>query len=335
MNRTPRELAREPLSDPQPESPDPHLSPSEPYREGHAPVYPEDPPQLNGAEAGSSDTGLERPTPVTSLRRHPRLSVLFCILGLALGGVATLVSPVTYTAESRIAVGGNDLSAQAMPGYALGSQELAASYARYVNNSAAQAGSNPRAGVSVAASPIPESNIIRVEGLAPTPAEAVTACQQAAEALVAQVNAIKAENDPEKVLAQVVQKSQVVAGIQQTVDDSSSAVDRLQATTGVSAPALDRAKAALLQARIDLAAASVQRDALSDRYRGLITESKTGVNLLEVRPAAIVKNDRSSTLQRDAVAGLGLGVLLALIAAVVIDRRRFARSEAGSGAPQA
>ncbi len=335
MKKPPRQLARPPLNRPQPASPNHQPSPAHSYQPSHAPVQTEDPPQPVDAEDGSTNTVLGRPTPVTSLLRHPRLSVLFCVLGLALGGVATLVSPVTYTAESRIAVGGNDLSAQAMPGYALGSQELAASYARYVNNSAAQAGSNPRAGVSVAASPIPESNIIRVEGLAPTRAEAVVACQQAADALVAQVNSIKAENDPEKVLAQVIQKSQVVAGIQQTVDDSSSALDKLQATTGVSGPALDRAKAALLQARIDLAAASVQRDALSDRYRGLITESKTGVNLLEVRPAAIVKNDRSSTLQRDAVAGLGLGVLLALIAAVVIDRRRFARSEAGSGAPQA
>lgn len=256
------------------------------------------------------------------MRRHLWLTLLLCVLGVGVGTLATLVIPVMYTAESRIAVGGNDLSAQAIPGYALGSQELAASYARYVSNSEAQAGSNVAAGVTVAASPIPESNIIRVEAVATNPSAAVAACQRAADALVAQVNAIKAADDPEKVLSQVVEKSKIVTQFAQAVDDSSSVLSKLQANPSASAPALDQAKAALLQARLDLSTATVQRDALSDKYRGLIAQSKTGVNLLEVRPAAIVKNDRSSALQRYAFAGLAGGAVLALLAAVAIDRPR-------------
>ena len=277
------------------------------------------------------DRGL--PTPLTSLRHHPLLATLLCVLGLGLGLGSALVSPVTYTAEGRIAVGGNDLSAQALPGYALGSQELAASYARYVNNSAAQAGSNPAAGVTVQASPIPESNIIRVEGLAPTADQSVAAAKQASEALVAQVNAIKAQNDPAKVLDQVAQLSQEVARVQQTVDDAAGQVSRLQSEIPQSATGLAQAKATLVQVRTELATASVRRDAINDRYRGLVVESKTGVNLLEVRAAAVVKNDRSGTLQRYGVAGLGLGIVLALVGAVALDRRRYARSMGSAGTP--
>src|SRR3954468_12834218 len=88
-------------------------------------------PQRQGADqAGNGTIGSEvEPlqarradlTPVGRLlflSRKPAL--VFIPVALALGAIAGALLPVKYTAETRLAVGTSNLSAQSVPGYVVG-----------------------------------------------------------------------------------------------------------------------------------------------------------------------------------------------------------------------
>ncbi len=79
-----------------------------------------------------SSPDVER-TPLQATARRWPTTLLLVVLGTALGVVAASEKPTTYTAETRMAVGGADIKAQAVPGFALASSEIAANYARFVS----------------------------------------------------------------------------------------------------------------------------------------------------------------------------------------------------------
>ena len=123
------------------------------------------------------------------------LCLVLALVGAAAGLAASARHETMTTAEARLAVGSNSLKAFQVAGFATASEALAANYSRFVAGSsttttALSKALGPRvADVSrVDASPIPDSNLIRIEVEATSPAVATTAADAVARSLVSQVN---------------------------------------------------------------------------------------------------------------------------------------------------
>ena len=98
-----------------------------------------------------------------SLRRYWIAAVLLTLLTSAAGVSIALNRPPTYTAEARLAVGPDSNSAYSIAGFPTAARDLAANYARWVQNNATSGTWAPEGVSSVTASPIPESGVIRIE----------------------------------------------------------------------------------------------------------------------------------------------------------------------------
>lgn len=121
------------------------------------------------------------------VRNHKKLVAGATLAGLVLGLLLALVLPQKFTAEARVAVGAGTLTTSAIAGYPLAAQDLAANYARYINDTGL-AGHTVPEGVTLSASPIPESNVIRIEAESSDRAEAELVAKDVAETLVRVVN---------------------------------------------------------------------------------------------------------------------------------------------------
>jgi len=262
-------------------------------------------------------------SPLTSLLRRWPLVLCLLVLGGALGVGSVLLRPTTYTAEARLAVGGNDLAAQSVPGFALAAQQLASNYARYVDQTADPAAlgtAAPGKVVLITASPIPASSIIRVEVSATGADLARTVAAQVAADLVKQVSG--GRTNPSTILTQYVTLSSDLSKAQMAVSLAQTALQTL--TTDNPKQTANIAKARLLVNDDTAKAASIalQRDVLRTRYTAATEKQTNAASLVVVRDAMIARNDRRSRIERYGLVGGGLGVLLALLIAVRRDRRR-------------
>ena len=276
-----------------------------------------------------------RPTPTQALRRHPVLAVAAVALTTAAAVGAATTLPVSHTAEARLAVASTSLSAQAVPGFALASQELAANYARYVNDAEAQRaletgiGADRGSVLEVTASPIPESSIVRIEVVAEQEAAAVEAAREVSESLVAQVSDATAGAESATssltaftdISAQVAAAEQAAQTAQRIVDDLPDVADADEGSARRAA-----ARQAAADAAAELAVLEVQQDALGERYRSLVVrDATTEAGLAVVQEAVAVGDDRTSTLQRAGLVGAALGLGLAVLATMASERRRARR----------
>jgi hypothetical protein len=292
------------------------------------------------------DVGLGR-----GLLRHWFLTLVLVVLG-ALGGAAVARSqPPTYTAEARLAVGGGDLAAQAVPGFALASQELASNYARFVTVGPVRSALPPETAqrvLTVAASPVPESNVIRIEATATDGASATAAADLAGRRLVTQVNKIATEGSADQVRQQYRQLSQEVADAQQAQVDAQDLVDRYRgeaqskqaAVAAAARRALPAARAALTRASVRLADLQLQQTALGALYQTQVGRGPSENKLSVVSAAAVSGDDRRSRLELYGLGGVAAGGVLALVLVAVLERRRrpaarrAMREDLGSGQDQ-
>ncbi len=265
---------------------------------------------------------------LTTLRTHPVLTTASVLGTVALAVLVAWVQPVTHTAEARLAVAGGDLAAQAVPGYALASQELAANYARYVNNSDDQGSLEEEIGAdagsisSVTASPVPESNVVRIVVDAADPATATAAARRLAETLIARVAAASTEEEAATVLEEFTAISTAVAEAEQ---DAARAQAEVGAAAAGAPGDVEALRAAAARAAADLSVLRVQQEALGQRYRTLV-DTISSVDLTVVEPAEITGDDRAARAQRYALAGVLAGLLAAYALA---GRRRRRRAAAG------
>lgn len=283
----------------------------------------------------AADAVAEEPEPTTALQervrvalgRHRRASAATVAAGAALGAVVALAQPTTYTAEARLAVAGSDLAAQAVPGFALASQELAGNYARYVNNAQAQDALEEEIGADagsvrdVSASPIAESNVVRIDVEADDAETAVAAADRVSQALVEAVNeGAEAADGPEATLQSYTDLSSQVAQAQQDVAAAQAAQGR--ATAAEDADAVARSTADLVAATSRLSILQVQQEALGDRYRSLVSRADSSTDLSTVMAAAVTGSDRTARVQRLGLLGLVAGAAAALGLSAWRDRRR-------------
>ena len=277
------------------------------------------------------DTEVTRPSPLVAVRRHWLLSAVLVVACTAAAVGFAFSRPTSYSAESRLAVDGSSLSAQAVAGFALASQELAANYARYVNNSsdqqalAAEIGADADSVESVSASPVPESNVVRVEVAASSPQIAVRATEAISDALLRQVNdsTVSAEATA-AALTEYTNISNQVAGAEQAAAAAQSAVDAVVEDQAVGDLAALRATAATTAAQ--LAILQIQQEALGERYRNLVAENSGTASRLSIVQAAVpTGDDQVPRVQRLGLAGFAVGALLACAVAVLLERRRARR----------
>jgi len=267
--------------------------------------------------------------PLTAWRHHWILGVIAALLGAALGVAAGFAIPVTYTAESRVAVGSGDLTSGAIAGFPVAASQLASNYARYVNDRGVAATDLPD-NVTLSASQIPESNVIRIEVESADAEAARSAANKAAELLIEAVNGSGKSSAPD-----------VAADFAKAAKDDATAQTQLAAAQhdldqelGKNAPSKSKVKS--LRSAVTEAAAkadntSLTASALRQRYTNLVVSASTAANLQLIRTAEGLDSNRTSLLARLGLAGLAAGAAVGLILAVVLERRR-ARSRNLRGA---
>lgn len=279
-------------------------------------------------------------TPLQAMARVWPVVVVCALLGGGLGVAAALARPTTYTGSARLAVGGSSLSAQAVPGFADASKQLASNFARFVETEPVVAALSPadRAAVqSVSATPVPDSNVILLEATASSEGAATRAAQTGATQLRDQVSTAIAGTSPQDALQQYTDVSTKVASAQQKQVSAQAAYDQLRARIGtVDEPTqarLDRASTAVAQASSALAVLQVQQSALGTKYQNAVNAPISQSALEIVKPGGPELNDRRSKIERYGLAGLVVGLLLAALIAVRLDRRAARRAASRDHAP--
>lgn len=257
------------------------------------------------------------------------LIVLVC---LAVAAGLSASRPVTYRAETRLGVGSSSLSARAVPGYALATQQLAVDYARYVNDDSTRAmlDSMDVAGgdqVSlITASPIPESNIIRIEVEAYDGRVATSVAKRVGESLTQDVNDSQDATDViDAALRAFTEMSGRVAAAEQESASANAALDQASRGAGSNIAEL---QARSRDASVALSSLQIQQQALGEKYRALVAEqSGTGSRVFEVQPASLTGDDSSQRLQRYLLVGFLFGMALGFAVGSWLDRRESGKAD--------
>ncbi len=258
--------------------------------------------------------------PLRSLADRWIIAVVITVIAIGLAVGLGLSTPTTYTAEARVAVGAGDLSSGAIAGFPQAATELAANYARYVNDLGVT-NQTDASTVRLSASQIPDSTVIRVEGQSTDQQAAITTTQKTADDLATQVNSTSGGTSAALTLAAYDAAAQAWSTTQSDLTALTDTVTRLSAQATTSAADLQAARNSLTSALSKNSQAKVRMDALGAKYSNQITNASTAANLLVVRPASISSTDRNSRVQRMGLLGLVAGIVLSLALAVIMDRR--------------
>lgn len=265
-------------------------------------------------------------SPLRSLAAHPIVTIVLTVLGIVAGVLAARAMPVSYTAESRLAVVSATNNAYSIPGYPLAARELAADYSRWVQNNATSGAWAPPGTTSVSASPIPDSAVIRVEVQARSQQEATRGAEKVAATLVKTVADTQAQHDPQRAFddfsKQAPGVAQARARAQQAETAYSSAVG-----ARASASRLRTLATQLQAARVTLAQVELKQNAAASLYQRLYADTSGASTLKVIVPAAAVGAPERTALMRYGVLGGALGLFVALLLAVALDRRRNRRDQ--------
>lgn len=270
-----------------------------------------------------SDTALsDSGDPLAAARRHWRLVAALTAIGAILGSLASTTHETQTTAEARLAVGSEGLDVFRVPAFAVAAQQLAANYARFVTDSSTtqavlidELGSGVDELVSINASPIPESNVVRVEATATDPEQAVKAAQVIAEKLVSETSATD-ETTPSDLLRRHERLVVNSLETQQKVERLTAAAQRFE---GDVPPQI----ASELQAsRARLESLSLRKSAVGVAYQQALTAPPVQSELRLIQAAATVGDDRARTLQLYWLSGALLGALAGVIFSVILVARR-------------
>ncbi len=301
--------------------------------------------------APAEPTGFDAPGPLVSAGRHLIITMLLALLGLGAGVAYGYSRTDVTTAEARVAVGTNSLTAYQVPGFAQASSQLAANYARYVTKDQFRTALQQALGGSasqvtdVSGSPVPDSNVIRVEVSATEPTAARTAAQTVASTFVARVKQATTGPDPAAALntyktlsAQVAQAEsdqvQAEQAYQQALDARSRAASAtsgpLLKTTAQLTADVNAANKALTAVKTKIATVQVQRDVAKSTYQELKRSPPSQSGLVPYQPASITGDSQRSATGKYGLVGLVAGLALALVIATLLERRSRRRSVAAA-----
>ncbi|HEY3408098.1 MAG TPA: hypothetical protein VGK53_08000 [Propionicimonas sp.] len=258
--------------------------------------------------------------PLAAWRHHWILGVVAALLGAALGVGAAFAIPVTYTAEARVAVGAGDLTSGAIAGFPVAASQLASNYARYVNDRGVAATDLPE-NVTLSASQIPESNVIRIEVESTDPEAARSAANTAAQLLVDAVNG-SGKTSANDVAADFTKAAAEDAAAQTDLAAAQHDLDKELGKANPSSSKVKSLRSAVTDATAKAADTGLTVTALRQRYTNLVASASTAANLQLIRTADGLDTNRTSLLARLGLAGLAVGAAVGLIVAVVLERRR-------------
>jgi hypothetical protein len=267
-------------------------------------------------------------------QKGPAILVVVFLICIAAGSAWALLSTRQYTAEARVAVGERSLSALQVPGYVNATQALAANYARYVEDDAttrAAIADDPDAIIDVTATPIPESNVVRLQVTATAEGAAVDGATRLSGLLVKAVE----DSAPDLDAAQ--------AAFQTAYNDFRSARDDAAAAsaTADSLRSDGRASAADVQAAQDSAASlatqaatlDLRQQALGQTYRDLFSQSSSAPRLVPVLTPTSAEGNAATLLQRGVLLGALGGAVICAILVLLARRRATLRAPDLSAAP--
>lgn len=274
----------------------------------------------------------DRPMPRVSLglafRRHWVRALLPVVVLVAAAIAAGYARSPQYTSEARLGVGRVDASTPAsLVGFQAVTQSLAATYSRsvqsddVVNAVAAQLKVKPGYVRShLSATPIPQSPVFRVIATASSAKRAEDLSNAVSDTFVQQT-AATGENGPDS---------------DQLLDDYRSAVryvTRLRVKAKVLQDRLTRNPVPhnadrYAKERSKVIAASIRADALQNAYRNSLQTAGSSATVQIIQHARSAPNDRRRVLELllfiAVVAGLAIGLALALLASSREMRRAFA-----------
>jgi capsular polysaccharide biosynthesis protein len=308
----------------------------------------------------------QRVTTGAALLRHPLLAVATAALVLGPTAAVALAREPIYTAESRLLVGQVDVEAQAVPGFAQATQQLASLYARVVSTDvvvgpvAEELGLDaPTVQGALRASPIPQAAVIRIEAEAGDGAQAVALAEAAALQLQAYVDQLN-DTDPTTtpVYEELAAANAELAAADVRVRDLQAQVDSIQVVIGralageVVPQGLDLLRASLDAVQADLvvattaalqarSAAGLLEDEFEEVARG--AGDRAGVEVVGTPLGA--SSDAAPVRLATLLGGVVGAVLLALgvvtaranldhLRALRREVRRPRRRRTGGGAPR-
>jgi hypothetical protein len=268
--------------------------------------------------------------PIEAIRRHWLIALLPIVLFVGGGIVVARERAPMYTAETRMVVGGLDLSAPgALSGLATATQSLAALYARAVSATQVVAEAADRVGVSpeyvrarVASVPIQDSPVFRIVSESEDPQVAVRLANETSAALTRYADRLNREapqRNQERLYENYLQASE-------RYQEAIAARDR--ARLRFQERRTQENQRRLLTARTEAAAARLRMQALENSYLASAGGRTAVASLDRLAPATAASSDRMSRIQLFGFVGLlagGLaGAALATLRANRIVRRRFA-----------
>lgn len=272
-----------------------------------------------------------RISPSAAALSRPLLVLLPVLTFLAPALLVALAKQPVHTSEARLLVGGFDVEAQAVPGFVEASRTLASTYARLVTTPAVLDLVAEQLDMDaddldghVDATSVPESSIIRIEGMASSPRQATRYADAAAEALLQYASSTGAATNADDVLEEYESAAADNAAAQAALAEVERAV------TAAAAPSAElRAQQAAARATAD--AASLRASTIAERY-SLVQRNAGGTGQVRlVAPASYSGDDRRSTLQIAIAASLGLGLVAGIaLATIVVNARTQERGGATS-----
>jgi capsular polysaccharide biosynthesis protein len=285
-----------------------------------------DPTQARGRSLGAapprpSRTGIIGRIPPSAAAAARPMLVLLPVLTFLIPSVAlAMVRQPVYTSEARLLVAGFDVQAAAIPGFVEASRSLAETYARLVETDAivtpvVKDMGVPRGQVAghISATSIPNSAIIKVDGKASSPEEAVKVTTAAADALVNYAKRISGGASEASLLQQYRDASVALSEAQLRQSAAEAAVTR----AGTDATALAAARQALADAQADVAAARLRADRAGSQY----TNGGSGGGVQLIGPALDAYSDKRSKLQLAIAAPTLLGLIVGVALATLVVNR--------------
>jgi uncharacterized protein involved in exopolysaccharide biosynthesis len=260
-----------------------------------------------------------------ALRRHWVAALIPLIVCVGAALFYGLNRTPNYTAEARLSVGGIDLSQPgALSGFEQATTGLASSYSRAITSDQVVVPVSRRLGVDkytiagqLAATPLPDSPVIRVQAVATSPDEAVTVANAAGRSLITYTRKL---NRPMPTAPEVLREYRRAAAVYHA----------RQAETRNVRAAYEFSESPADSARLDSAVAAervakLRVDSLQLRYQTL-SEGRVGTKVAFANPAAGAWSDRGSRLQFVLFMGGAAGIALGCALALLLSNRQLRRT---------
>lgn len=257
-----------------------------------------------------------------SLAHHWRLAAAMVIVGILAGLIVGAVRPPVWTAEMRLMVGSGQLTA---------SKNAASNYARLITPAGVGDYVPPDDVRALTASPIPDSNVIRIEATSRQRDAAEQSVVDAAEALIQEVTlGVVGEDEQSSARADLLDGVREVARAEAASSEAFDEFKRLSSRRNggddVTEAEVDASLEAYANAQAELRSVELQQSALESRFTGLAGTDE-GLAIKQIgQGASVVEHDRLGAIQRYGLLGGALGGLLAIAAAVLSDARTSARA---------